>query len=341
MKRLTTKLTRAASFALSSLLLLAATTARPQAPAPQAPESKTVTIILTAVGKDGRAFTSLKAEDVSVEEDGRPRVVTGLEHRSDLPLLLAIGLDSSTSQERVIDGTKMTAGELVRNVMRPGTDRAAVFSFTNETTLEQEMTADAAKVREGIARVKVASPTLPGAFGAIVTGPIPKSPPNMPGTTAVWESVAAVCDDLLSQTSAPGRRAIVLITDGVDTSSTIELDDAVRSALQTNAAVYAVGIGDQDYAGLERDSLRKLSERTGGRAFFPKKVKNLPEVFAGLREHLFSAYVLTFTTPYTRPDGSFRKLKVTLRGEAARRAGVEVDFPHGYFAGNAPPALRD
>lgn len=341
MKHLTPKMTRAAWFALPALLLLAATPGRPQAPAPQTPEGKTVTLILTAVGKDGRAFTALKAEDVSVEEDGKPRVVTGLEHRADLPLLLAIGLDASVSQERVIDGTKMTAEELLRNVMRPGTDRAAVFSFTHEATLEQEMTADAAKVRQGIARVKVATPSLPAPLSVIVAGPVPRSPSNTPGSTAVWESVAAVCDDLLSQTSGPGRRAIVLITDGVDTSSTIELDDAVRSAIQTGATVYAVGIGDKEYAGLDGAALRKLSERTGGRAFFPKKVKNLPEVFAGLREHLFSAYVLTFTSPYTRPDGSFRRLKVTLRGEAARRAGVEVDFPHGYFAGNAPPALKD
>jgi VWFA-related protein len=337
MKHGTKNPARSAAFVLLPLSLLAAAAARPQTPAPKPPEGKAVTVVVTAVGKDGKAVRTLKAEDLSVEEDGAQRPVTALEHRADVPLVLAVGLDTSASQERVIDGTKMAADELVRSVMRPGADRAAVFSFTNDATLEQELTGDAAKVRAGIARVKV---SLPAGYvgGAVVLG---RPPPTAPGSTAVWEAVAAVCDDLLSRTSAPGRRAIVLITDGVDTSSAAKLDDAVRSAIQTGAAVYAIGIGDpENYEGVARGDLRKLSERTGGRAFFPKKVRDLPEVFAQLREELSSAYALTFTSPYTRPDGSFRKLKVKVTGAEARKSGVEVAFPHGYFAGNAPPRLK-
>jgi len=341
MKSRTKKLTRPAAFALLPLFLLGATGARPQTKAPQAAAGKTVTVVLTAAGKDGRAFRSLRAEDLSVEEEGAARPVAGLEHRADLPLVLAIGLDISASQERVIDGTKMAADELVRSVMRPGKDRAAVFSFNHETTLEQEMTADAGRVRAGIERLKVTPSTLTGLYGVVIVGTPPKGPANVPGATALWESVAAVCDDLLSQTSGPGRRAIVLITDGVDTGSTAKLDDAVRIAIQTGASVYAIGIGDEkEYDGVERGDLRKLAERTGGRAFFPKKVKDLPGVFAQLREELFSAYVLTFTSPYTSPDGSFRRLKVKVTGPEARRAGVEIAFPHGYFAGNAPVPLK-
>ena len=337
MKFRTKKLTRSAAFTFPLLLLLAATAARTQTPAPKPPEGKAVTVVLTAVGKDGKAVRTLKAEDLSVEEEGAQRPVTRLEYGADLPLVLAIGLDTSVSQERVIDGAKMAADELVQSVMRPGTDRVAVFSFTNEATLEQELTGDAAKVRAGIARVKV---SLPAGYvgGAVVLG-LP--PQTALGSTAIWEAVAAVCDDLLSQTSFPGRRAIVLITDGVDTSSRARLDDAVRSAVQTGAAVYPIGIGDSEqYEGVARDDLRRLPERTGGRAFFPKKVKNLPEVFAQLREELFSAYALTFTSPYTRPDGSFRKLKVKVTGAEARKSGVEIAFPNGYFAGNAPPRLK-
>lgn len=340
MKTFTPRRARAAAFALAPLLLLAATAVRPQSPAPPPTEGRAVTVVLTAVGRDGKAVKTLKAEDLSVEEDGAARPVTKLEHRADLPLVLAIGLDTSQSQQRVIDGTKMAADELVRSVMRPGTDHAAVFSFTHEATLEQELTSDAAKVRAGIARVKVSGAPM-GLWGTVVTGPVPKGPVNLPGTTAVWEAVAAVCDDLLSQTSRPGRRAIVLITDGVDTSSTAKLDDAVRTAIQTGAAVYPIGIGDTaEYDGVDRGDLRKLAERTGGRAFFPKKVKNLPEVFAQLREELFSAYALTFASAYTRPDGSFRKLKVKVAGAGARKSGVEVAFPHGHFAGNALVPLK-
>lgn len=340
MKTLTPRLTRAAALALAPLLLLAATPARPQSPAPKPPEGKAVTVILTAAGMDGRAFKTLKAEDLSVEEGGKPCAVTGLEHRADLPLLLAVGIDTSMSQERVIDATKMAADELVQSLMRPGTDRAAVFTFTNEATLEQEMTADAGKVRAAISRVEVSRPPGYVGGGVLVVGRGRQPQPPAPGSTAVWDAVAVVSGDAMWRPLAPGRRAVILITDGVDTYSRFKPEEAARSAIRAGVAVYPVGIGDDELGGVEVNALRKLAERTGGRAFFPKKVKHLPEVFAGLREELFSAYALTFTSPHARPDGSFRKLKVTVKGPEARKSGVEVAYPQGYFAGNATAPLK-
>lgn len=336
MKPYTPKTRRAAGLLLLGLLFaLAATRPAPSqtsATPPQSPAGRPVTVTLTAVDKDGKFVTTLKAEDLRVEEDGAARAVTALERRSDLPLFLAIGIDNSMSQERVIDGMKLTAGELVRTMMRVGTDRAAVFSFNTEATLEQGMTADTSKVRDAIGRVKL---SVPEGYvgGAVVVG---GGGPSTPGTTAVWDAVTAVSDDLLSRSFGPGRRALILITDGVDTTSRVKPDDAVKAAIQSGAAIYPIGIGDKETAGVDHGALRKLAERTGGRAFFPKKVSQLPQVFAQLREELMSQYVLTFTSPHTKPDASFHKLKIKVVGAEARGRGVEVAYPFGHFAGHAP-----
>src|SRR5207237_4422203 len=91
---------------------------------------------------------------------------------------------------------------------------------------------------------------------------------------------ARVSRDVMSRSLGTGRRAVLLVTDGVDTNSRVKLDEAVASALQSEVVVYAVGIGDsRNFDGVDRSPLRKLSERTGGRAFFPKKINDVTAIF--------------------------------------------------------------
>ncbi|HLM56741.1 MAG TPA: VWA domain-containing protein [Pyrinomonadaceae bacterium] len=328
------KTRRAAGLLLCLLFALAATRPAPSqtsAPPPQPPAGRAVNVTLTAVDKQGKFVTTLKAEDLRVEEDGAERAVTALERRDALPLLLAFGIDNSASQERVLDAVKMAAAELVKSVMRPGTDYAAVFSFTNEATLEQGLTADTARVLGAVSKIRVE--TAAGYVAGVLVGRTP--PQTAVGATALWDAVFAVSEDLMADSSEPGRRAIILISDGVDTTSRMKPEEAIKSALRAGAAVYAIGIGDDEYGGVDRDALRKLAERTGGRAFFPEKVKELPAVFARLREELTSQYALTFTSPKAKP-GAFRKIKIKVVGAEARGRGVEVSYPFGHFAGHSP-----
>ena len=105
----------------------------------------------------------------------------------------------------------------------------------------------------------------------------------------------------------------------------------MRAALRAEAVVYAVGIGDKEnFDGVDEGALRKLAARTGGRAFFPKKVEELPAILAQIRGELLSPYVVTFGAPDAKRDGSLRKIKLEVVNPELRRRGVRLLHPEAY-----------
>ena len=297
-----------------------------------------MSVLFTAMGKDGKFVTTLRPEDVRLSVDGSPREILELKRQSELPLFIAIVIDTSASQERVLPRTKLAADVFVRGIMA-GQDRAAVVTFSGETTLEQSMTGDAAKIREAIARVKFVPP--PGYVGGVLVSGPPYGGMPRAGSTGIWDAVWLVSDEVLSRSLGTGRRAMLLVTDGVDTSSRLKLDDAVASALQSEAVVYVMGVGDnKNYDGVEKGPVRKLAERTGGRAFFPKKIDEITAIFTQISEELLSQYVVTFADPSGARDGSFHKVKLELSNRELRGRGVELAYPQGFYAGNAPTAVK-
>ena len=321
---------------LAFLLLLAAThgVTYAQSGAPQTDAAGRVSVLFTALGRDKKFNTSLKPEDIRVSVDGAEREVSELKRQSGVPLFLAVVIDTSASQESVLPKTKLAADVFVRGMMSPGVDEAAVVTFATDTTLEQGMTADVSKVRAAIARVRFVPP--PGYVGGGVLVGTASG-----GATGVWDAVWLVSRDVMSRSLGTGRRAMLLVTDGVDTSSRVKLDEAVASALQSEVVVYAVGIGDsENFDGVDRSPLRKLSERTGGRAFFPKKINDVTAIFTQISEELQSQYVVTLAPLAAARDGSFHKLKIEITNRELRGAGVELAYPQGFYSGNAPTAVK-
>ena len=332
--------TRACRALLATCALLAAFhgAAYAQAVVPAAEADGRVSVLFTALGKDGKFVGDLKAEDVRVTVDGAPREALELKRQAGIPLFLAVVIDTSASQESLLPKTKLAADVFVKGMMAPGTDRAAVVTFAGETTVEQEMTADLERVRAAIARVKFVPPTGYAGRGIVVLGP--PGDINRAATTGLWDAVWLVSGDVLSRSLGVGRRVLLLVTDGVDTSSRKKLGDAVAGALQSEVVVYAVGMGDdKNFDGVDRVPLRKLAEQTGGRAFFPKKVQELTDIFTRISEELTSQYVVTFAPPRAARDGSFHKVKIELADPALRRQGVRLSHPQGYYAGNTPTAV--
>lgn len=324
---------------LASLLVLGCAWARAQAVG-GAQAAARMSVLFTAMGKDGNFVTTLKPEDVRLTVDGRPREVLELKRQSELPLFIAIVIDTSVSQERVLPNTKLASVVFVRGMLKPGVDMAAVATFAGETVLEQSMTGDVTKLREAIERVKLVPPPGYVGGGVSVGGP-PYGGGGRGGTTGVWDAVYLVSDDVLSRSLGTGRRAMLLVTDGVDTSSRLKLSDAVESALQSEAAVYVLGVGDdKNFDGVDKNPLRKLAGRTGGRAFFPKKVDEITAIFRQISQELLSQYVVTFDDPAPARDGSFHKVKLELVNRELRGGGVELAYPEGFYAGNAPTAVR-
>jgi Ca-activated chloride channel family protein len=298
---------------------------------PAQPPASEVSVRFVAFDAQGNAVEPLGPEDVRLEVDGRARPLKGVRRPGAEPIALVVAVDTSVSQARSIEGAKAAAAAFVSRAMRPGVDEFGVVSFTHEPTVEQVPTGDARLVRAALSRVEVVFPQ--GYVGGVIIARTPPRRRPLPGASAIWDAASFVSEGVLARAPAPARRALVIITDGVDTASRRKLDDAVEAALRDDVVVYAVGVGDTtSFDGVAKDDLRRLSERTGGRAFFPKSAEELTAVFAQVQAALLSHHVVTFDAPGPRRDGSLRKIKIGLASEELRRRGVRLAHPHGYFA---------
>ncbi|MEJ7713958.1 MAG: VWA domain-containing protein [Pyrinomonadaceae bacterium] len=122
------------------------------------------------------------------------------------------------------------------------------------------------------------------------------------------------------------------MTDGVDTSSRVKSAEAIERTLKADAAIYAIGIGDPDMDGVDDDKLRKVCEKTGGRAFFPRNDYDLQAVFAQIETELRSQYSIAYTPTNRALDGSFRKVKIEVVNPGFRKQKLRLTYRPGYFA---------
>lgn len=311
---------------------------------PAHPERETVVVPLSVVDKEGRPVEGLKPEDLRVTVEGQVQNLLSLSKRTEEPLHVVILLDASASQEGVLSFGQEAADRLVPALlMSGGSNDAAVVSFTGDVKVVQGLTADAGAVRRAIASVEYIPP--PGYMpGGIIVGPPPKAndPAMRAGSTAIWDALVAVCDEVFVRAKGR-RRAVVLVTDGVDTSSRIRLDKAVERLLREGVVVYGVGLGDEkNFDGVDEAPVRKISERTGGRALFPKKNSDMPVAFEQVRRELLNAYALTFAAPAAPRMEKPLKLRVEVVNPELRRQGVQLAYPQAIplEAGDANPGRR-
>ncbi len=308
-------------------------------------ETDLTNLVFTAVDKNKRFITTLRQEDVRVFEDGVPQEVFTFQRETDRPLSLAIMIDTSGSQERTLPDEKIAARAFVDTVIRDRKDEVAVLSFTGETTLEQGLTGSAARARAAIDRIEFVPPSgyIGGGIAVPGTPPISGTNQTLAGSTAIWDAVWVTSNDVLSGTSEKTRRAIILLTDGVDTSSGKKRGEAIDAAVKADVVVYSVGIGDAYTYGLEEDTLRKLSERTGGRAYFPRDDTELRAAFAQIQQELRSQYLVAYSPTKKVKDGTFRQLKIEVVNPELRKQNLRLTYRQGYFArsataSNATPA---
>jgi Ca-activated chloride channel family protein len=292
-------------------------------------ETDLTNILFSAVDKQKRFITTLKQEDIRVIEDGQPQEIFTFARQTDLPLSLAILIDTSSSEERTLPIEKSAAASFVDAVIRSEKDEAAVVSFTGEATLELNLTGNASRIRRALDRVEYVPPT-----GYIATGtpPISGQNPTNQGGTAIWDAIWVTADEILSQTSDKTRRAIILLTDGYDTTSRKKMDDALDRAIKSDAIIYSIGIGDEYMMGINKGTLRRVSERTGGRAFFPEDESELRAVFAQIQIELRSQYLVAYSPTNKNRDGSFRKVQIEIADPELRKQNLKMTYRQGYFA---------
>jgi VWFA-related protein len=203
------------------------------------------------------------------------------------------------------------------------------------------LTGSVQRVRRAIERVEFTPPSGYIGGGIVVPGTPPISGDNQSraGSTAIWDSVWVTTTEVLSETSDKTRRAIILLTDGVDTSSRLKMQEAVESALKTDTIIYAIGIGDSfSFDGVDEGSVRKIAERTGGRAYFPRDESDLRSAFAQIQDELRSQYLVAYSPTNKAKDGSFRQLKIEVVNPELRKQNLRLTYRQGYFAQSATAA---
>ncbi len=299
---------------------------------PSTNDSGAVSLVFTALDKKKHFVTTLRREDIRVTEDGVQQEITAFGRQTDQSLSIVVILDMSISQERVIPIAKQVSLAFVKSLTRSGKDSIGIISFTGEAKFEQELTSDLQQVRRAIERLEFVPP--PGYLGNGQVGPPPISGRDQikQGSTAIWDTISFASEKFGAQTSDNPRRAIILFTDGHDTSSKDKLNKAVEIAIKSGVVVYSIGIGDEYYGGIAEGPLRKISEQTGGSAFFPKIVQDVRDAFAEIEQELRSQYLFSYSPANKKPGNQLRKVKIEIVNPELRKQDLQLSYPQGYYA---------
>ena len=238
-----------------------------------------VTVDVTVTDSQRRYVTDLQQSDFTIVEDGRPQDVR-LFQRVGVPLAVSLLVDTSASMERSLLLAKEAAAEFVRTLRDD--DVAAVIDFDSRLELAQPFTNDHALLRAAIDRM------------------------NAGGATALHNALYIATRELQKGSAVDGggptrRRAVVVLSDGEDTSSLMTFDEVLDTIVRAGIPVYAIGLGvgvgtsvATDSERLGQFNLRRLTQQTGGRPYFPKIAADLAAVYRDIHEELSSQYTLAY-----------------------------------------------
>lgn len=282
-----------------------------------------VNLTFSAVDRNNRVIGDIRQEELSILEDGRPQQIFTFKRETTLPINIAILMDLSGSQEYTFPQEKTAAGEFLRSVIRAGKDSAAILTFQDDVDLVQGLTS----------RIE----TLNRAFDEIQYSRRFGGGSSRRQATALYDAVYITADEVLSRDSNRSalsddnvtRRAVILLTDGADNASSRKLEEAIDRAWRSGVVIYAIGIGDRfRFEGVREDVLRRMSEETGGRAYFPHGPDDLLDDFRQIESELRSQYLVAYTPSNPSHDGRFRRIEVRL----AARPDVRIIHRRGYYA---------
>ncbi len=297
-------------------------------------ETNLTNILFTAADKQKRFVSNLKRADIRVLEDGVPQEIFTFQPNVDLPLSLAILIDTSGSEERTLPEEKAAARSFLETVVRANKDEAAIVSFTGEVTLEQGLTGNIGRLRRAIDQVEFVPPSGYIGGGVVVGGtpPISGTQQALAGSTAIWDAIWATSNELLSDAAEHTRRAIILLTDGDDTISQVHMQDAINRALKADALIYAIGIGDRYQFGINEGALKKITEGTGGRAYFPRNERELRDSFVQIQNDLREQYLVAYSSSNKTRDGLYRRVAIEIVNPETRKENLRLNYRPGYFA---------
>jgi VWFA-related protein len=250
----------------------------------------------------------LKKQDFQVFEDGVPQTIISFQH-TDLPVSIALVVDNSGSMSHKRPSVNKSALDLIQ-ASNPR-DEAFVVNFSDEAFIDQDFTSDVSKLREGLSHIEAR------------------------GGTALYDAVAASADKLVADAKHP-KQVLILITDGEDNASSLNLEQTVRRVQQLSGPViYSIGLlfGDEDMSRSEvrnaRHALQALSTETGGIAFFPKNIGEIDQIAAEVAQDIRNQYTLGYHSTKPTSEPGFRHVEVVAK--AKDHGKLTVRTRTGYF----------
>ncbi len=288
-----------------------------QPPPPQQPQVPfragvdLVSLNVTVTEGVGRYITDLTAEDFNVFEDGVKQDVTFFS-RTNLPIALALLLDTSASMESKLPTAQEAAIGFAKRLRAQ--DLAEVIDFDSRVVVLQNFTNGASELEQAIHKTSAG------------------------GSTSLYNAVYIALKDLkkvvAKNTEEIRRQAIVVLSDGEDTSSLLPFEEVLDLAKRSETAIYAIGLRVPDGPGTTTKGfkeaefvLRQFAQETGGRAFFPSQVSDLAAIYGQISDELSSQYTVGYTSRNGRRDGSWRRVVVRVA-----RPNLVARTKLGYFA---------
>lgn len=291
---------------------------KPAEPAAQLPERISdqtyrvsvdlVNVLCSAFDRNTNSFvTNLARDDFSVYEDGQKQEIKNFARETNLPLTIAMLIDTSDSVAPKLKFEQEAAISFFQSILREK-DRAMLVEFDSGVTLLQDFTSDPNKLAREIRKLKAA------------------------GGTALYDAIYMACDEKMIRET--GRKAMIILSDGDDESSNTTYQQALEMAIRAEATIFAISVSKGGFFGVEGSKegdtvLRDMARETGGRVFFPFKLSELDDNFRRINQELRSQFSIGYYSTNTVRDGSFRKIEI----RAAER-GLQLEHRRGYYAPN-------
>jgi Ca-activated chloride channel family protein len=288
-------------FAPLMLLLLACTASQAQqASAPRQSTNsssstlkvdvKLVNVYVTVTNAQGGPVAGLKKDNFTLQEDGRNQTISVFDKESAVPLSIALAIDTSLSTRHDLPLEQASAKRFARTIMRP-VDALSVFGFSETVLQSTSYTADLKRIDDGIDHIR------------------------MGAATALFDAIYLASRSLGHR---QGRKVLVLITDGGDTVSKVDYQQALRAAEEAECIVYSIIVVPiENSAGREtggEHALIQLSEDTGGKHYYATSMSQLDEAFHQISDELRTQYLLAYYPSQRTSDSEFRRIQVTVSG---------------------------
>lgn len=310
-------MTRVPSSAAAAALLAAAALATPAAQTTTRRQSdqifragvEMVSLNVTVVDQQQHYLTDLDARDFTILEDGAKQEITYF-NRTTLPIALSLLIDTSASMEQRLVTAQDAAIGFARK-LRPQ-DLAQIVDFDTRVEILQDFTADAAALEKAIRSTQAGGST--SLYNALYI------------SLKELGKIRARTDDDVR------RRAVVVLSDGEDTSSLVTYEEVLDLAKRSATTIYTIGLQSRETAaskGFKEAEfvLRQLAQETGGRVFFPQRAEDLAGIYGVIADELASQYVLGYASTNQKRDGAWRRLSVQVS-----RPGSTARTKRGYFA---------